>query len=41
LVDDEPRPVLEINALPGNYSKLEHLAVDWEMVNFTSSELTI
>ena len=41
LIDEEPKPVLAINAIPGPYSKLEHLALDWEVVNFTSSELTI
>ena len=41
LVNDEPKPMLEIYAVPGAYSNVEDLALDWEMVNFTSQSLTI
>jgi len=41
LVDDVPKPVLEIKALPGEFSNAEKLYLDWEVVNMTSTTLTI
>jgi len=41
LIDGVPKPMLEIYAMPGAFSLLEDLALDWEMVNFTSKSLTI
>ena len=41
LVDGEPKPMLEINPVPGEYSDMESLEFDWEVLNFTSSQLVI
>jgi len=41
LVEDEPMPMLEINAIPGEFTNKDKLSFNWEMINSTSKELTI